>query len=154
MHTHHQGSCLCGEIAYEASQLNPSYVFCHCKRCQKASGTAFGANVSAPIDKFAITRGAGALGQFRSSPNKLRYFCRNCGSPIYTTVGQQPEMVRIRLGTLDTEYKGSAAAHIFVRDRAAWGESGIDTPCFGGWPDASDVAIPGSTRDSTPADTK
>ena len=40
------GSCLCGGVAFE---MSPPFVFfhhCHCSRCQKSSGSAFGASLA------------------------------------------------------------------------------------------------------------
>ncbi|TMA79831.1 MAG: hypothetical protein E6J72_10050 [Deltaproteobacteria bacterium] len=38
--------CLCGGVRIEISGRLGPLVYCHCTRCQKASGTAFGANAN------------------------------------------------------------------------------------------------------------
>lgn len=42
---------------------------------------------------------------YESSPGKVRYYCKNCCSPIFVTVQSQPKFARICLGVLDFEPK-------------------------------------------------
>ena len=59
-----KGSCLCGGVAYE---LSPPFVFfhyCHCSRCRKSSGSAFGTNVMVKANQFRWTRGEKLVGHW------------------------------------------------------------------------------------------
>lgn len=40
----HRGGCLCGGITYLLTAEPGHFGYCHCPRCQKASGTAHAAN--------------------------------------------------------------------------------------------------------------
>ncbi len=142
-----QGSCLCRRVTYQATELVGPHVYCHCESCRKASGSAFGANVSAPMNGFSVLSGAGQIAVYESSPGKRRHFCRNCGSPLFTTVGDDPDVVRVRLGTLDSLYNRELAAHIFVEEKPAWHEIEDSAPQFERWPERSKIAIPGSKQD-------
>lgn len=144
-----EGSCLCGKVRYRASEVVGPYVYCHCRSCRKANGSAFAANVAVPRTGFEIRSGQDMLAAYESSPGKLRHFCRNCGSPLYTTVGPNPDVVRIRLGTLDTEFAAKPAAHIFVEENPAWHEIADSAPRFARWPDRAEVPLAGS-RQSKP----
>jgi hypothetical protein len=43
-----EGGCLCGKVRY-SSDSEPAFVgVCHCKNCQKQSGTAFNVVVAVP----------------------------------------------------------------------------------------------------------
>jgi hypothetical protein len=42
------GGCLCGQVRYSASVDPTIVVVCHCKDCQKQSGTAFSVEVGVP----------------------------------------------------------------------------------------------------------
>jgi hypothetical protein len=121
-------------------------VYCHCRSCRKASGSAFAANVAVAADSFEIQSGLDELAAYESSPGKRRHFCRQCGSPLFTTVGTDSNVVRIRLGTLDSEFAQRPAAHIFVADNPAWHAIADSAPCFPGWPDRATLAIPGSRQ--------
>ena len=145
----YRGSCLCRGVKYQASELSGPYVYCHCESCRKANGTAFAANVAAPIDGFEILEGQELVAVFESSPKKFRHFCKFCGSPLFTRVGDNPSVVRIRLGTLDSEFTEKRSAHIFVAEKSPWYEIDDSAPQFPGWPDPKALKVPGSRQEDT-----
>jgi hypothetical protein len=98
----HQGSCLCGKVGYEYRGKIDEVSMCHCKQCQKAQGSAFVAVAPIRSADFRITRGAEHLKEYRATPGKVRVFCAECGSPLYSARDDLPEARRLRLGTLDT----------------------------------------------------
>lgn len=142
----YKGSCLCGAVRYQASELVGPYVYCHCQSCRKSSGTAFAANISAPIESFEVVSGDDFIKVFESSPKKYRHFCSNCGSPVFTKVGDDAEVVRLRLGSLDTPFDEKLSAHIFVAHKATWHEPSDSVPQYSHWPDKGALAIPGSRQ--------
>lgn len=117
----HKGSCLCGEIAYEINgELGP-IVFCHCSRCRKANGSAFAAVSPVPSDHFHWCKGESLLRSF-SVEGVHRFFCSQCASPLISRRDAMPEIVRVRIGSLDTAIAGPVAAHIFTAAKADWYE--------------------------------
>ncbi len=141
----HQGSCLCGTVRFEFSQIEGDFVYCHGKSCRKASGSAFGANIAVPLDDFHVVQGESELGRFESTPGKVRHFCRQCGSPLYNHA-QGSDFVRVRLGAVDTEIQQTPKAHIFLNHKAQW-----DLPCdsisgYGEWHDPEEVRIAGTIK--------
>lgn len=129
----HRGSCLCGNVQYELSDELGEFGYCHCKSCRKASGSGHGAN--APIDRasFHLLSGADTLREFESSPGKFRVFCSRCGSPIYAYLAGSEDLLRIRLGSLDTPFTKTPRAHTFVSDKAAWEPIEDTIPQFPEW---------------------
>lgn len=116
----HQGSCLCGAIRYEIDgEVGPIGV-CHCRRCRKVNGTAFNAVVPVSAQQFRLVSGQAELAKFESSPGANRFFCRICASPIYSQRTGTPDLLRIRIGTLDTPLPGKPAVHIFTASKAEW----------------------------------
>jgi len=142
----HNGSCLCGGIAYELSSELGDFGYCHCKSCRKASGSAHGAN--APIERahFHLLRGAELLKEFESSPGKRRAFCGNCGSPIYAYLDASRDVLRIRLGSLDTPFDKRPRAHTFVSDKASWEPLEDGLPQFPEWAPKSVLVQRGSRQ--------
>ena len=53
---HYAGSCLCGGIQYEVRGSLGDIIQCHCRRCRKATGTAFATN--SPIAKSRFSSAA------------------------------------------------------------------------------------------------
>lgn len=114
------GSCLCDAVHYEVrGEIGPIGV-CHCKRCRKANGSAFNAVTPIRAQDFHLLSGQEVLAEYQSSPGLHRVFCRVCASPLYSRRDAQPELLRLRLGTLDTPINARPAAHIFVADKAEW----------------------------------
>jgi len=138
------GSCLCKDIEIQFPESVGDYVYCHCPSCQKASGAAFGANISVPIKTFEILKGKESLKVFESSPGKMRHFCNRCGCPLFTLVGTNPTFARVRLGSLDSDFAQLPAAHIFMSQKATWDHSELDIPSFDEWPVPDSVSIRGS----------
>jgi hypothetical protein len=92
----HTGGCQCGAVRFRSESLGRASV-CHCRMCQKASGSVYGAFVNARD----ITWTRGALSHFQSSQHVKRGFCRDCGTP------------------LTFEYQSATAVSIAAFDRAA-----------------------------------
>ena len=143
------GSCLCKDIQFQFPKTEGDYVYCHCPSCRKASGAAFRANVSVPIETFNIYKGKESLKVFESSPGKMRHFCNRCGSPLFTLVGSNPVFARVRLGSIDSEFTQLPAAHIFMSQKASWDRPDLDIPCFDDWPALDSVSIRGSHQPKT-----
>jgi hypothetical protein len=128
----HTGHCLCGQVRYElAGELGP-IVFCHCSQCRRASGTAFATNAPVRARDFTLVAGREHVREFESSPRKIRAFCTNCGSPLYSRRLASPETVRLRLGTLDAPIGARPTAHIYATSNADWYRITDDLPQYEG----------------------
>ena len=132
----YSGSCLCGAVHYEVrGEIGTGY-FCHCSKCRKATGAAFAASALVASKDFVMTQGEAELKSFSSSPGVYRVFCGACGSPIISRRDASPEMVRLRLGTLDTPLPHGPQGHIFVGSKANWFEIHDDLPQYEARPPA------------------
>jgi hypothetical protein len=124
------GSCLCGGIEFRiTSELAPIQV-CHCRQCRKAQGTPFATNSPVKADAFVLMRGESLLAQFESSPGKKRVFCRNCGSPIYSSRDSVPGVLRIRVGLVDDPVSARPSAHAYVSQKCSWWPISDSLPQF------------------------
>ena len=129
------GGCLCGKIRY-TTDAAPKYVsVCHCRDCQKFTGSAFATVIALPKSALAVT---GALKGFtkRGDSGKPieRLFCPDCGTSVLDEAEAVPGVVMIAAGTLDDPswvkptveiYCGSAQP--WVRFDAALGLRSFDT---------------------------
>lgn len=126
------GSCLCGRIRYEIHSEASAVYLCHCRQCQKAQGSAFVATLPMPASDFVLLAGADALKTYRATPEKMRCFCAECGSPIYSRVDGAAQL-RLRVGTLDDCTDMKVAAQIFAGNRAPWLDSADAAPAYPAW---------------------
>ena len=122
------GKCLCEGVRYEVTGPLSPLGYCHCKQCQRASGSAFSANTSVARGDFRLVAGAELLREFESSPGRFRVFCSRCGSPVYKRTLDQPDNVRLRLGLLDQDPELRPRAHIWVSAKAPWFQIADDLP--------------------------
>lgn len=126
----YQGTCLCGEVAVEITGPISSIIHCHCSLCRKSSGTAFATNGFVQTADFAVVKGAGQLSQFAFKPGRLRHFCRNCGSPVYSSNAEDPTRFRIRLGILNTDISERPLSHNFYSSKASWEDLDANLPRY------------------------
>lgn len=124
-----QGSCLCGGIHYDIHGEIGDVIQCHCQRCRKANGTAFATNAPISSTAFKITQGENLVKKFAAS-GVYRWFCSECGSPLISSRDAQPELYRLRIGTLDTPLQQKPQMHIFVGSKAEWDCIADDLPQF------------------------
>ena len=125
-----KGSCLCNAIHYEIEgELGPT-MMCHCSKCRKANGSAYAINAAVKTDQFRFIKGQELVSEFESSPGVFRSFCKQCGSPLLSRRPSQPDIVRLRIGTLDTPVDVKPLAHIFVGSKASWDEIHDDIPQY------------------------
>ncbi|MBL8414702.1 MAG: GFA family protein [Propionivibrio sp.] len=131
----HTGSCLCGEVEYEIDGALGPIVYCHCSRCRKSTGSAFTAVSRVASSDFRIVKGEEHLRSYRNDSGLHRVFCGACGSAIIGKRENLPEIVRVRIGTLDTPNHDKVSSHIFVDSKAEWENIPDDAPQYSEWPE-------------------
>jgi hypothetical protein len=112
------GACLCGAIAYEIIHAPGDVAdICHCVQCRRASGAASLPWVQVPPARFRLTRGT--ANAYASSPHATRWFCGDCGTPLYMT-DDENRSVGITLGSLDQPERITPTVHGWLCERIAW----------------------------------
>lgn len=116
------GNCLCGGVRFEIHGPLAPLGYCHCKQCQRASGSAFTANTSIAKADFRLLSGQELIREYESSPAAFRAFCSRCGSPVYKRLASQPDSIRVRLGLVNEDPGLRPRVHVWVSAKAAWYE--------------------------------
>jgi hypothetical protein len=114
------GSCLCGEVAYELRAPNRMY-HCHCSRCRRARSAAHTTNLFAKLEDFAFTRGEELVAQYKV-PEAARFgvaFCTRCGGKV-ARASRERGVVVVPAGALDTDPLMRPQANIYVASKAPW----------------------------------
>ena len=116
------GSCLCGAIRYTVSAPVTELRACHCAHCQKTSGAGGSVNLPLTSDAFKITQGTPKRYAVKADSGRTlyRFFCGDCGSPIYSQRETMPGMVTVRAGTLDNAGDMKITAHIWTKSARPW----------------------------------
>jgi hypothetical protein len=111
------GGCLCGTVRYEAHGAPGLSAICHCRMCQRASGSPFMALIFLPSADIKLTKGE--LQIYRSSPTANRHFCGRCGAPI---IFERPARLlsAIAVGSLDDPNIFKPQMHVCVESAMTW----------------------------------
>ncbi|MEM7439579.1 MAG: GFA family protein [Pseudomonadota bacterium] len=110
-----RGSCLCGAVTYNVSDMPTETVACHCQMCRKQSGgVALAIRVEADAIAFVDTE---HIKIFASSAWAERGFCDICGSTLFFRVSaESPEkgVYYMSYGTVDDPGGITLTSEIFV----------------------------------------
>jgi len=119
------GSCFCGDIAYAAEMDDLKIGICHCRDCQKFSGSAFRTSGFVPSSRFQFTRGSPSYFDKTADSGAIRRmaFCGTCGTHLCSLPSQDAEQdgyVSLRVATSDQFDQMEIAAELFCASRVAW----------------------------------
>jgi hypothetical protein len=135
------GSCLCGAIRFTISAPINELRACYCTNCQKASGAAGSVNVVVPSSGFTLAQGTPKRysGIADSGRTLHRYFCGDCGSPIYSQRATAPDTLVVRAGTLENAGELKITASIWTKSARPWAHIEPESKQHPGQPDAPAV---------------
>ena len=113
-----RGSCLCGEISYTLESDLLFLYHCHCLECRKFSGSSNATNATVVGADLKIADPNNKLTSF-SLQNGARYFCSNCGSPIYSTAdgGEYPSL---HCGSINEYPDRQLDANLWTSEKCSW----------------------------------
>jgi hypothetical protein len=94
----------------------------------KCRGSAFSSGSTIPTASFRFVAGKELLNEWESSAGYHRVFCGRCGSPLVKRKDKDPEHLRFRPGTLDSDPGVKASKHLHVGSKAPWVEIKDDLP--------------------------
>ncbi len=99
-----QGGCLCGKVRYAIDRGGiAGQAHCHCRDCQRATGSAFATFCFVPDASFRADQGEakGFTVQGTSGGSVTRFFCPDCGAQLYSEVAVMPGVRFVKSGSLD-----------------------------------------------------
>lgn len=111
------GGCQCGAIRYRVEARPQQVSICHCRMCQKATGSIVWPFFTVRRDALVWSRGRPAL--YRSSAAAQRGYCAACGTPL-TFEPDGEATVDIGIGTLDRPSAMKPTEQYWVDARMPW----------------------------------
>lgn len=128
------GSCLCAKVKFEVEGNFESFFLCHCKFCQKDTGSAHAANLFSTSANLSWLSGEDFVKTFNlSNTRHIKSFCSHCGSAV-PSIQNEGKLIVVPAGSLDVPIKIKPNARLFVASKANW-EEGLETiPSFDGLP--------------------
>lgn len=126
------GGCACGAVRYEIGEAPVMVYNCHCRNCQKISGSPFATPMTVKEASVRFTRGEPARIHWISEAGNERYglYCGACGSRIANGQVRSKGTLSLRSGTLDDPSWVKPAGDIWTRSAQPWVrfvEGGVQT---------------------------
>lgn len=123
--------CLCGAVTLTVKAQPLASGQCHCKDCQRASGTG---HMSLAFFKKADVEIAGKTASYGSKADSgnvnTRHFCPTCGARMYGENSARPHMMGISAGVFDDNSWFETQRVVYVKDKPAWDVTPTSVPNF------------------------
>jgi hypothetical protein len=126
-----EGGCACGEIRYRLTS-EPLFVHCcHCRNCQRQTGSAFVVNAIIESDRVDLLQGELAVVDVPRDDGSTQriYRCPTCQIGLMSEYGR-PYARFVRVGTLDDPSAVAPDVHIFTRSKVPWLQLPEGVPAF------------------------
>jgi hypothetical protein len=121
--TAHDGGCTCRYVRYRIATA-PMFVHCcHCRWCQRETGTAFALNALIEADRVQLLNGAVEVVDTPSNSGKGQLIsrCPKCRIALWSNYGGAGDLIRfVRVGTLDEPDRWPPDIHIFTASKQPW----------------------------------
>src|SRR5262245_14930651 len=113
------GGCRCGAIRYEVSGASVAQVACHCRDCQYVSSG--GANYSMVFHRSGFALLSGEPKAFKAKPTSGgSFFCAACGVHLFSGPDSHPELIAIKVGSLDDSSDFRVQADMRMKSAPPW----------------------------------
>ena len=117
------GGCTCRHVRYRLAS-GPMFVHCcHCRWCQRETGTAFALNALIESDRVELLHGEVDVIDTPSNSGKGQKIsrCPNCRIALWSNYGGAGDLIRfVRVGTLDDPDRCPPDIHIFTMSKQPW----------------------------------
>jgi hypothetical protein len=91
---HATGQCRCGKVQFEISSAPLVTMACHCRGCQRMTGSAFSLSTLYSSEGFRVTVGEAVIGGLHGTTR--HYFCDHCKSWLFTRPQGMDQFVNVR----------------------------------------------------------
>ena len=133
-----EGGCACGAARYRLASP-PMFVHCcHCRDCQRQTGSAFVLNALIEADRVALLSGdvKEITVPTESGRGQKIYRCASCEIAVWSVYGGIDKLRFVRVGTLDNPAALTPDVHIYVRSKLPWVKLPEGVPAFDAYYDS------------------
>jgi len=125
------GSCLCGKLKFRITAEPVGAGNCHCRTCQKSTGSAYLAVLFVPYKALEISGDYREFASQSASGNTLyRGFCPECGSMVFGRNSGNDKIRPVSVATLDDPSIYQPHMDFWVSDAQPWDTMNPDLPKF------------------------
>jgi hypothetical protein len=141
-----EGGCTCGAVRYRLGSP-PIFVHCcHCRDCQRQTGSAFVLNALIEADRVVSLSGdtEEITVPTPSGSGQKIYRCTACKIALWSVYRGVDKLRFVRIGTLDDPSALTPDVHIFVRSKLPWVKLPEGVPAFEAFYDPQKLWPPAS----------
>ncbi len=117
------GGCTCRAVRYRL-RTKPLFTHCcHCRWCQRETGSAFALNALIEADRVALLHGEVEVVLTPSESGKGQKIarCPQCRIAVWSNYAAAGDAIRfVRVGTLDEPDRLRPDIHIYTRSKQPW----------------------------------
>jgi len=128
-----EGGCTCGELRYRLTRKPIVVHCCHCRWCQRETGTAFALNAMIETDAVRLLSGKpeSVLVPSNSGKGQKIIRCPTCRIAVWSHYAGAGDLLSfVRVGTLDNPDALPPDIHIFTASKQPWVILPPDKPAF------------------------
>jgi hypothetical protein len=118
-----EGGCTCRRVRYRMTARPLVVNCCHCRWCQRETGTAFALNAMVEADRVQLTQGEVEVIDTPSNSGKGQKVsrCPYCRVALWSNYGGAGDALRfVRVGTLDEPDALAPDVHIYTSSKQPW----------------------------------
>ena len=116
-----EGGCLCGAVRYSVDWSPMVVATCCCKNCQRQAGSAMSVIAMMPKAALSLTGVLKSYEDHGESGNPLmRNFCPDCGAPVTSEIPAAPELIILKVGSLDVANDVVPTVNYWTCSAASW----------------------------------
>lgn len=123
----YEGGCLCGQVRWRACGQPANVRLCHCRLCQRWTGSPFFARAIFAADVFSWS---GETTSWPTSPRIDRRSCARCGTPMFSCPKDEPARIAVTIASCDDRHALAPEVHIWTSEKVAWLDLADDLPKF------------------------
>ena len=146
-----EGGCACGAVRYRVTSAPMIVHACHCRLCQRQTGSSNAVNALIEADRIILECGTieTFLMETPSGHGQRIARCASCKVAIWSNylINNQGDALRfLRVGTLDDPALMPPSVHIFTSTKQPWYVIGHGTPAVEGFYDQDTTWSTGSLK--------
>lgn len=141
MQTPFKGQCACGAVRYESTAAPTFAWLCHCRDCQRASGSAYCAIMYIPREALTVSGEATYFTVTAESGNAVsRGFCGACGAPMFIQAELAPALQGVWAASLDQADTFNPSVQVWCDSARSWDTLHPDLPRIAKAPSEAEFA--------------
>ena len=124
------GKCHCGNARYQYTGHPITCYLCHCKKCQRSSGSAFSQNLLVLTEDIQLLSGKLQTKIYPDNKRQLKiHFCEVCVTLLWVNYADEDKYRSLQTGTLDTCHF-EPIAQLWVSSATPWVQTDPSIPSF------------------------